>query len=171
MKVRVKLGKEVIYDSSKNKTAKVIEEPENNISEDRNINGLEIDNEQKVQLSKVESRLNITIDKKENDKPSIGIFNKRDTSKESQLKMDLDQEENKPLEPETSEVNEFTEEDEKTSVQSMTEELDDFLEDYEEDIDDEDEEEYDQYLSNRERKNIRMQSKGKKRRNMDFSDF
>lgn len=171
MKVRVKLGKEVIYDSSKNKTAKVIEEPENNISENINISGLENDNEQKVQLSKVESRLNITIDKKENDKPSVGIFNKRDTSKESQLKMDLDEKENKPLEPETSEVNEFIEEDEKTSVQSMTEELDDFLEDYEEDIDDEDEEEYDQYLSNRERKNIRMQSKGKKRRNMDFSDF
>ena len=157
MKVRVKCGKDVIVDSSKNRTAKVIE-----AKKDVDV-VKEVVKEEKPIQNKVESRVNKkTTSKKPKAKPntpSDSIF-KKEEPKEEKVE-------------EKIEVVVTKQEENKTSVQSMNDELDAFLNNIEYDeYDDEDEySEYDEYLSNRERKNIRNANKKTKKRNTDFSDF
>ena len=157
MKVRVKCGKDVIVDSSKNRTAKVIE-----AKKDVDVVN-EVVKEEKPIQNKVESRVNKkTTNKKPKAKPNVpsdSIF-KKEEPKEEKVE-------------EKIEVVVSKQEENKTSVQSMNDELDAFLNNVEyDDYDDEDEySEYDEYLSNRERKNIRNANKKTKKRNTDFSDF
>lgn len=157
MKVRVKCGKDVIVDSSKNRTAKVIEPKK----------GVDVLKEEKPIQNKVESRVNKkTTSKKPKAKPntpSDSIF-KKEEPKEEKVEEKVE---------EKIEVVVTKQEENKTSVQSMNDELDAFLNNIEYDeYDDEDEySEYDEYLSNRERKNIRNANKKTKKRNTDFSDF
>lgn len=157
MKVRVKCGKDVIVDSSKNRTAKVIEPKK----------GVDVLKEEKPIQNKVESRVNKkTTSKKPKAKPntpSDSIF-KKEEPKEEKVEEKVE---------EKIEVVITKQEENKTSVQSMNDELDAFLNNIEYDeYDDEDEySEYDEYLSNRERKNIRNANKKTKKRNTDFSDF
>ena len=156
MKVRVKCGKDVIVDSSKNKTAKVIEAK-------KDVDVVKMVKEEKPIQNKVESRVNKkTTNKKPKTKPNVpsdSIF-KKEEPKEEKVE-------------EKIEVVITKQEENKTSVQSMNDELDAFLNNVEYDeYDDEDEySEYDEYLSNRERKNIRNANKKTKKRNTDFSDF
>ena len=151
MKVKVKLGKEVIFDSSKNKSAKVITPNEN------------VEDSTTISTNKVQSRLNITTTQTKNvSVPSDSIF-----SKKEEIKVEVNDEVKE--EPKTEVLD-----DEKTTIDSMTEELDDYMDSFDYDDEDEDDEsEYDQYLSNRDHRNMRMQSKPnkKKKRNNDFSDF
>ena len=153
MKVRVKLGSEVIYDNSKNKKSKVItpKEESNNYVEFEPVSEEKPKQEKKTTtetntVNKVESRLNTRIEEeKKVEVPSAAIFNKK--------------KEEKPKE-------------EQTSGDSMVEELDDYINslDYDLDDDESDEDEYDQYLSNRDRQQNKASNKTRKRNN-DFSDF
>lgn len=153
MKVRVKLGSEVIYDNSKNKKSKVItpKEESDNYVEFEQVSEEKPKQEKKTTtetatVNKVESRLNTRIEEeKKVEVPSAAIFNKK--------------KEEKPKE-------------EQTSGDSMVEELDDYINslDYDFDDDESDEDEYDQYLSNRDRQQNKASNKTRKRNN-DFSDF
>lgn len=163
MEVVVTVGKKVILDSSKNKTAKVIEAKEG-------VDVMDCVKEEKPIQDKVQSRVTKVKAKPKATKkvvtniPSDSIFKKEESESPIQEK-----------EEDSTEVKEEVNAETKTTVESMNDELDDVLNDssyYEDDeYEDDDYSEYDEYLSNRERMNIRNANKKTKKRNKDFSDF
>ena len=156
MRVQIKIGKDIILDSGKQKVAKVIEEPK-----------------EKVIVNTVKSRLNSTISKViSDDKPSDSIFNKKeDTNKEKETDTKIvDQDvETKDIEEVIDTTNNLDSNEETVST-TMNDELEsviDTYQDYEDDYSEYDD--YDQYLSNRQRSNKR--NKKSRKGNSDFSDF
>lgn len=156
MRVQIKIGKDIILDSGKQKVAKVIEEPK-----------------EKVIVNTVKSRLNSTISKViSDDKPSDSIFNKKeDTNKEKETDTKIvDQDvETKDIEEVIDTTNNLASNEETVST-TMNDELEsviDTYQDYEDDYSEYDD--YDQYLSNRQRSNKR--NKKSRKGNSDFSDF
>lgn len=156
MRVQIKIGKDIILDSGKQKVSKVIEEPK-----------------EKVIVNTVKSRLNSTISKViSDDKPSDSIFNKKeDTNKEKETDTKIvDQDvETKDIEEVIDATNNLDSNEETVST-TMNDELEsviDTYQDYEDDYSEYDD--YDQYLSNRQRSNKR--NKKSRKGNSDFSDF
>lgn len=155
MEIEIVVGNEVIFDSSKNKSAKVIDpEPEKQLIVDK------IDD---VVPDKVENKNNSDVEQKVQLSSKYGIFNKV-TEEENISK-------NEEKEVLTSDDKITTEDN--SSFDSMNDELDYALNssEYSDDEDDEYEYNYDKYLSNRQRKDIRSSKKSHKKGNMDYSDF
>lgn len=155
MRVQIKIGKDIILDSGKQKVAKVIEEPK-----------------EKVIVNTVKSRLNSTVSKISDDKPSDSIFNKKeDTNKEKEIDAKIvDQDvETKDTEEVVDTTNNLAS-NEETVSSTMNDELESAIDTYQEYEDDYSEyDDYDQYLSNRQRSNKR--NKKSRKGNSDFSDF
>lgn len=149
MKVRVKIGNDVIVDSSKNKVSTVIEEP------------TQILEKKEILRDKVKNRVDQIVEPIiEKDKPLDSIFNVENinnniVNESKTIKEDTETEDiaHKSVE----DVSENHVNDEYDSHDSI-------------EFDDEDEYDYDQYLSNRQRSNNKSKKKSKNN-NKDFSDF
>lgn len=179
MRVVVRVGKEVILDSSKQQVAKVI------------------DPAPSLRLTEDESIIEETVEKVE--KPRAAIFHKEEVHEEVVEESKVEEEivesteddvtevlDNEPIEEESieeiveesetaEEVIEEPIEKEKTDLEKRMEKMDMEIEEMERELaeledDDYDDEEYSQFLSNRERSKIRKVKK-QQNRSSDYSDF
>ena len=169
MKVKVKIGSEVILDSSKQKVAKVIDpepieegtmvvqKPKDSIFNKAEEVKEEIPEE--VHTDTIEEEPVVEIKQEEFDLESV------EPEEESKLVVNDES---------MSETYEKIEEMKKAKYEEDMERMDRELEEMERELDemyDEDAEEYEQYLSNRERQNIKKEKKQQKKSNSDFGDF
>jgi len=173
MKVKVKVGSEVILDSSKKQVAKVIEPPKPEIQKPKQNTTMVVNKPKDAIFNKIEEKPK-KIDEwvnsyHENDEEKIEqeepVFIPDNYDKYT---APFDQSEGIPnigcigedeLRPENIDVKE----------EDTVDDPLDFAEDVEED--EEDVEDYDQYLSNRDRNEIRKEQKQQNRRNTNFGDF
>ena len=154
MKVQVKIGKDIVVDSSRNSISKIIEKPK----QDTNTTKLNKNN-----YDKVESRLNSTIQSEPGSNLLINtIFNKRNDEKEK----------SKTIEKNISDNGSKSITNDSEPI-SMNDELNSFIDNYkeEEENDYSEYEDYNQYLSNRQRSGKKHNKKSFRKGNSDFSDF
>ena len=160
MKVKVKVGSEVIVDSSKKKVSKVIDpapvestmkvqKPKAAIfhKEDTDEEEKELVLEDKVEIVQEKFKLD-EITEPEVEEKQTEVITEEDTDEEV-IESDDD------LEKETN----------------MSEELDEELENDYDDYEDEDEQDYDQYMSNRDRSRIKKEKKQQNKSSNDYSEF